>query len=88
MGISFPTASVDGDYFLRTDYSPKRLFRYDGERWVKMQDNVRMTMTNTNDRLTQLGTFVNNTTTNEIGGEEVTERQALSKALRPKADDV
>ena len=76
------------DYFLRTDFLPNRLFRYDGERWVKMQDNVRMTMTNTNDRLTQLGTFVNNTTTNEIGGEEVTERQALSKALRPKADDV
>ena len=31
-------------------------------------------------------TFVNNTKTSTIGGETVTERQALSKALKPKAD--
>jgi hypothetical protein len=53
-----------------------------------MQDNVRMTMTNTNDRKTQIGTFINNTNTDVIGDETVSERQALSKALRPKADDV
>lgn len=86
-GIGFPTSSAEGDYFLRTDFMPNRLFRYDGRRWVKMEDNVRMTMSNTTTRATQKTTFVNNTTTNTIGGDVVEERQSLSKALRPKADN-
>lgn len=69
-GISFPVGPIDGDYFLRTDFLPNRLFRYDGFRWVKREDAVRMTMTgedptkpysDTNvSRQTQKGTFVNN----------------------------
>ena len=85
-GISFPSASDKGDYFLRTDFLPNRLFRYDGGRWIKMEDNVRMTLSNTDTRSNLKGTFVNNTKTSTIGGETVTERQALSKALKPKAD--
>ena len=87
MGISFPTASVDGDYFLRTDYSPKRLFKYDGNRWIKLQDGVRVDLTNTNTRNTQKTTFINNPAQSQIGGETVKEKQSLSKALRPKADN-
>ena len=86
-GIQFPTNTATGDYFLRTDFSPNRLFRYDGTRWVKQEDDVRMTLTNTNTRSTQKGTFVNNTNSAEIGGEQVEERQSLSQALRPKADN-
>lgn len=86
-GISFPTSSIEGDYFLRVDMLPNRLFRYDGTRWVKMEDAVRTTLTNTNDRNTQKGTFVNNTNTSQIGGETVKERQSISEALRPKADN-
>ncbi len=85
-GISFPSASDKGDYFLRTDFLPNRLFRYDGGRWVKMEDNVRMTLTNTDTRSNLKGTFVNNTKSSTIAGETVTERQSLSKALKPKAD--
>ena len=86
-GIQFPNNTQEGDFFLRTDFSPNRLFRYDGQRWVKQEDNVRMTMTNTNTRSTQKGTFVNNTSTNVIGGEVTVERQSLSEALKPKADE-
>ena len=86
-GISFPLDNSTGDFFLRTDFSPNRLFRFDGARWVKQEDNVRMTLTGTNTRTHQKGTFINNTTTNTIAGESVTERQSLSKALRPKADE-
>ena len=86
-GISFPSASDKGDYFLRTDFLPNRLFRYDGGRWIKMEDNVRMTLSNTDTRSNLKGTFVNNTKTSSIAGETVTERQSLSKALRPKADN-
>ena len=86
-GITFPSNSVEGDFFLRTDFMPNRLFRNDGSRWVKQEDSVRMTLTNTNTKSTQKGTFVNNTNTDTIGGESVTQRQSLSKALRPKADN-
>ena len=86
-GISFPTAQVEGDYFLRTDMLPNRLFRYDGRRWIKIEDSVRMDMTQTNARSTQKSSFVNNTKTDNIGGEVVQERQSLSKALKPKADN-
>ena len=86
-GISFPTNTTVGDFFLRTDFSPNRLFRYDGNRWVKQEDDVRMKLTGTNNRTNQKGTFINNSTTNTIGGENVVERQSLSKALRPKADE-
>jgi len=86
-GIAFPVSNQNGDFFLRTDFNPNRLFRYDGNRWVKQEDNVRMTMSQSNTKATQKGTFVNNTKTSTIGGETVVERQSLSKALRPKADN-
>ena len=86
-GISFTLSSATGDFFLRTDFAPNRLFSYAGTRWVKYEDNVRMTLTNTDNRNTQKGTFMKNTATNTIGGKQVPERQSLSKALRPKADN-
>ena len=38
-------------------------------------------------RLNQRGTFINNTKVNTIDGKQVPEKQSLSKALRPKADE-
>ena len=86
-GISFPTTQAKGDYFLRTDLLPNRLFRYDGQRWVKMEDAVRMTLSNTDTRNTLRTGFVNNTASSKIAGETFTERQSLSEALKPKADE-
>jgi hypothetical protein len=60
-GIQFPNGAASGDVFLRTDFMPNRMFRYDGRRWVKQEDNVRMTLSNTDDRQTQKTGFVNNT---------------------------
>ena len=85
-GIQFPTTAHKNDYYLRTDFMPNRLFRYDGTRWVKTEDSVRMTMTNNDTRKTLKTSFINNTTINDIAGDAVPERQALSKALKPKAD--
>ena len=86
-GISFPLDNAPGDYFLRTDYLPNRLFKYDGVKWSKVHDGVRTNMTNTNTKRTQVATFINNTNTNTIGGESTSERQSLSNALKPKADN-
>ena len=86
-GIQFPTNNEDGDFFLRTDFLPNRMFRYDGARWVKVQDDIRMSLSNTLERQTQKSSFINNTKTSTIDGETVTERQSLSKALKPRADN-
>jgi len=86
-GIQFPRNPIRGDYYLRTDFFPNRMFTYDGTRWVKVTDDARMTLSNTLDRYTQKTSFINNTNTNTINGEVVEERQSLSKALKPKADN-
>lgn len=87
MGASFPIEPEEGDYYLRLDLMPNRLFRFDGRKWVKMYDQVRMTLSNKDDRMTQRTSFVNNTNVAEIGGEQVEERQWLSEALRPRPDN-
>ena len=86
-GISFPINPKNGDYALRTDYLPNRLFRYDGKRWVKVEDNVRTSLTPGSDNKTQRSGFVNNTDTYTNNSGNVTVRQSLSQALRPKADN-
>jgi hypothetical protein len=100
-GITFPNNPVRGQFHLRNDFFPNRLFRFDGKNWLKFEDNVRMTMDNLGSedvaagkpnagkdvRETQKGTFINNTNTATIGGKVIKERQALSKALKPRADN-
>ena len=100
-GIAFPINPTLGQYCLRKDYLPNRLFRFNGTRWTKIEDVARMTMSNlgTDDvlsgqrfegkdvRQTQKTSFINNDTTAQIDGRTVKEKQGLSKALRPKADE-
>jgi hypothetical protein len=101
-GIAFPLNPIEGQFHLRTDYKPTRLFRFDGIRWRKTEDDVRMTRSNLGPSQVGAGkdfaghdpaiskgkdSFINNTTVNNIGGKQVSEKQSLSKALRPKADD-
>jgi hypothetical protein len=59
-GISFPMDAVIDDFFLRTDFLPNRLFRFNGSLWVKIEDLQRETMTNNNSRQTLKTSFINN----------------------------
>ena len=61
-GVQFPEAPGPDDFFLRVDFLPNRLFRYDGptETWVKVEDAVRMNMTNNDTRDTLKTGFINN----------------------------
>lgn len=99
-GITYPPAPTKGEFFLRTDYLPNRLFRFDGRFWVKYEDNVRMTLNNFGQqdvasgvfagrdaRFTDKSRFVNNVSTVTIGGEVIPQRQALSQVLKPRADN-
>jgi len=65
-GIRFPDAPFTGDSFLRTDFLPNRLFRWDGGRWVKQEDKIRMEISNTDTRQTLKTSFINNTETSGI----------------------
>ena len=84
MGIAFPGHAKNGDYFLRLDYVPNRLFRYDGKRWIKIEDSVRTNMTpGAPDTKTLRSSFVNNENTiTDSSGNVYDERQSLSKILK------
>lgn len=100
-GIAYPLNPIEGQYHLRTDYLPNRLFRFNGLRWAKLEDDIRMTMSNLgpsdvadgatfegkSERQTHLGGFVNNNNETTIDGKTVKEKQSLSRALRPEADE-
>jgi hypothetical protein len=60
-GIQFPEMPADNDFFLRTDFLPNRLFKLNGTRWVKIEDAVRMNMTNNDTKNTLKSGFINNT---------------------------
>lgn len=87
-GVSFPPQPVRGDYALRLDYFPNRLFRYDGRNWIRIQDNVRTDLSNGPANNTLRSSFVNNTytvPTTDLG--QIPSRQSLSQLLKPQADN-
>jgi hypothetical protein len=88
MGIQFPQSPLSGDYFLRTDYLPNRVFRFDGKRWVSINDVQRTSLTQGANNQTQRGSFVNASGSFiNADGQTVNVKQSLSKALTPKADN-
>jgi hypothetical protein len=87
-GISFPPGPHEGDFALRLDYFPNRLFRYNGTRWVKYEDNVRTDLTPGASNQTLRSSFVNNTNeTQTLDRGEIPERQGLNHLLKPQADN-
>jgi hypothetical protein len=80
--VAFPLNPSVGQYVLRTDYFPNRLFRYDGQKWVAVQDVQRTALTG-NLNSTLLGTFVNNNKTTLLAnGAVIPQRQTLSNLLK------
>ena len=88
-GVAFPLMPDEGDYFLRLDYLPNRLFRYNGKFWLAIEDSVRTSLTpGADNNLTQRAGYVNNTNTyTDSQGTIRNERQPLSKVLTPRADN-
>lgn len=83
-GDSFPPNLNDGDFFLRTDYTPDRLFRKKGNIFVKIEDDMRYKWTAYNRKL---DTFIDNTSTDtHTDGSVKKQKTALSKVLKPKVN--
>jgi len=87
-GVSFPSNPNTGAYALRLDFFPNRLFRYDGARWVKVEDNVRTELTPGSQNTSQQSSFFNNDSvigTSDRGN--IPSRQSLSDVLKPTKDN-
>lgn len=84
-GVQFPSGAREGDFALRLDYFPNRLFRYNGKAWIKIEDDVRTDLTPGPENLAQRSLFVNNNAvvqTEAFG--DIPSRQGLSDILDPR----
>ena len=81
-GISFPQNPQVGDYFLRIDYLPQLLYRWDGALWVRISENVRTDTAMSVDDKSQTASFINNSNvTVTTSGTVIPQKQALSSIL-------
>lgn len=87
-GVSFPANAQEGQYCLRLDYFPNRLFRFNGRSWIKIEENVRTDLSNGPQNDTLRSGFVNNARTVPTTDQgNIPSRQSLSELLRPRADN-
>jgi hypothetical protein len=84
-GDTFPTNPVQGTMFMRTDFVPPRLFEFRNNKWLRRYDNVDVTTWES--RTLNAGPFIHNPRTTVVGDSEFAERQAISKVIKPKADN-
>ena len=88
-GIAFPQNPTVGDYFLRIDYLPQLLYRWDGRLWVRISENVRTQTGMTDGDLSQQSSFINNTNVTVLtDGTTTTQSQALSTILTIAPDPI
>ena len=81
-GVTFPTNATVGDYFLRTDYLPNILYRWDGSLWIRAavanRGGVAFETTDPSQQ-SQLNSFINNEQTLTLtDGSVVPSQQPLS----------
>lgn len=83
-GVSFPTDMQDGQYYLRLDYYPERLFQKQGVCFKLIEVNVLKIWTAYN---RVLDTFIdNNKDTILSDGTIIPEKQAISQVVKQKVD--
>jgi hypothetical protein len=89
-GIVFPANPQVGDYFLRIDYFPQLLFRWNGKLWIRISENVRtQTGFATDANKSQLSGFINDKKQTQLtDGSYIPQRQALSTILTLTPDNI
>ena len=83
-GDQFPISPNEGEYFVRTDFTPNRLFVRRGSKWHRLYDNI--TEQTWSDRTYNASQFINNDATTVVDNKEQPEKQALSQVVKPKSD--
>ena len=88
-GITFPSNPKLGDYFLRIDYLPQLLYRWDGKLWVRISENVRTETGLTSEDQSLLSGFINNDNETRLtDGTLVPQKQPLSSILQLAPDPI
>ena len=88
-GIAFPQNPQVGDYFLRIDYFPQLLYRWDGRMWVRISSNVRTATGYTAADQSQLSGFINNDAVTQLTDDTfVPQSQPLSSILQITPDPI
>jgi hypothetical protein len=83
-GPTWPTSPLNGDYFLRTDYSPPQLFSWSNGIWTRVETKWRTPWLPANELLVS---FINNTNTTDLqDGTTVTQQQNLRTVMKAKPD--
>jgi len=83
-GTTWPSLPHNGDYFLRTDYSPALLFEWQTNRWVRKAADLRAPWQPANRTLT---TFINNDAIATLtDGTTQPVKQNLRDAIPPRLD--
>jgi hypothetical protein len=83
-GISFPVDMTDGQYYLRLDYYPERLFQKQGNIFKLIEVNVLKAWTAYNRVLDSFIDNINETVLSD--GSVVSEKQPLSQVVKQKVD--
>jgi hypothetical protein len=79
--IEFPSNPTVGQYVLRIDYLPQQLFRYDGNIWVRISENVRTGVAFEADDESLLSSFINNSNVTATTSGTIPQQQPLSSIL-------
>ena len=83
-GDQFPAQPTEGEYFVRTDFTPNRLFVRRGSKWHRLYDNI--TEQTWSDKTYNASGFINNNATTIVDNTETPEKQPLSQVIKPKSD--
>ena len=83
-GISFPPGMTDGQYYLRIDYYPERLFQKQGSCYKLIEVDVLKVWTSYNRILDEF--IDNNVDTVMSDGTVVPQKQAISQVIKQKVD--
>jgi hypothetical protein len=83
-GVSFPPGMTDGQYYLRIDYYPERLFQKQGNCFKLIESNVLKVWTSYNRVLDSFVDSIKDTVLPD--GTVISEKQPLSQVVKQKVD--
>jgi len=83
-GDAFPSSPNQGDFFIRTDFQPNRLFVRRDNKWLRLYDNI--DDRTWSDRTFNASTFINNTEEDVGGNKTYKSRQAITDVILPRDD--
>jgi hypothetical protein len=84
-GSAFPSTANEGEYFIRTDFSPNRMFVRRGSKWNRSYDNV--TDKTWVDRTYNASDYITEDAKSMVNDEEFNRKQAISDVILPRPDN-